>query len=267
MLGAVAAEIAQRCEVHAVGDLRERQTIIIKIFFQDRHRMAVDETADAVAGDALDGGGEVLRRHMQPLGVVAHLALGAADARREQVHQLLDDIGRAVAVRIYGLAQRVRLEDVVHHRQAEASHQLAVEQQLAVVHAVAQAVEVGEQNGGLSIGEFDDGVLIERDAAPDAVVVRRQLVLQELVVGGEPLHLHSGGGGQVLCPVGAHHHHEVVLNNMVALLVEHEAALARRAEQVHTGMAQLWRVHRQEIGGILEVGFHDAKIQNLSTTG
>lgn len=32
--------------------------------------MAVDKAADTVAGDTLDGGGEVLRRHVQPLGIV-----------------------------------------------------------------------------------------------------------------------------------------------------------------------------------------------------
>ena len=256
MFGAVAAEIAQRGEVHAVGDLRERQALVIEIFFQDGHCVAVDEAADAVAGDTLDGGGEVLRRHVQPFGIVAHLALGAADAGGEQVHKLSDDVGRAVGVGVSGFALRVRLEDVVHHRQAEASHQFAIEQQLAVFHAVAEAVEVLQQDFRLTVIDLDDGVLVERDAASDAVVVRRQLALQELVVGGEPLHLHSGGGGQVLRPSGVRHHHEVVFYDMVAPLVEHEAAFARRAEQVHAGVAQLRRVHREEIGGIEEVDFH-----------
>ena len=61
VLGAVAAEVAQRCEVHAVGYLREREPLIIEIFFQDGYRVAVDEAADAVAGDAFDRGGEVFR--------------------------------------------------------------------------------------------------------------------------------------------------------------------------------------------------------------
>ena len=61
VLGAVAAEIAQRCEVHAVGDLRKRKPFVIEIFFQDRHRVAVDKAADTVAGDAFYRGGKVFR--------------------------------------------------------------------------------------------------------------------------------------------------------------------------------------------------------------
>ena len=54
-------------------------------------------------------------------------------------------------MRVCGFSLGVRLEDVVHHRQAEAPHQFAVEQQVAVIHAVAQAVEVCQQDGSLLI--------------------------------------------------------------------------------------------------------------------
>ena len=184
MLGAVAAEVAQRGEVHAVGYLRERQALVVEVFFQDGHRGAVDEAADAVAGDALDGGGEIFGRYVEPLGIVTHVALGAADACGEQVGQLADDDGGAVAVGVGGVAAGVELDNVVHHRQAEASHHLAVEEQVAVVEAVAQPVEVFQQDLRLSVVDLDDGVLVEADAASDAVVVRRQKTLQVLVVGG-----------------------------------------------------------------------------------
>lgn len=260
MLGAVATEVTQRGEVHAVGDLCERKPFVIEVFLQDGHRVAVDKAADTVAGDTLDGGGEVLRRHVQSLGIVAHLALGAADAGGEQVGQLSDDIGGAVAVGVGGLALRVRLEDVVHHRQAEAAHQLTVEQQVAVVHAVTETVEVCEENVRLPVGELDDRVVVERDAAPDAVVVRRQQSAEVLVVGGEPLDLHPRCRREVLRPRGVRHHHQVVFHDVVTFLVEHETSLPRRAEQVHAGVAQLGRVHREEIGGIEEVRFHSAKV-------
>ena len=80
-----------------------------------------------MAGDALDGGGKVFGRYVEPLGIVAHVALGAADAGGEQVGELPDDNGGAVAVGVGGVAAGVELEDVVHHRQAEAPHHLAVE--------------------------------------------------------------------------------------------------------------------------------------------
>ena len=83
VLGAVAAEIAQRGEVHAVGDLGEREALVIQKAFQDGHGGTVDITADTMAGHAFDRGGEIFRRDVQPLGIVAHLALGATDAGGE----------------------------------------------------------------------------------------------------------------------------------------------------------------------------------------
>ena len=80
MLGAVAAEVAQGGEVHAVGNLGERETLVVKVFLQDGYGGAVDETADTVPCHALDGGGEVFGRDVEPLGIVSHLALRAADA-------------------------------------------------------------------------------------------------------------------------------------------------------------------------------------------
>ena len=146
-----------------------------------------------------------------------------------------------------GVAPGVELEDVVHHCQAEAPHHFAVEEQVAVVEAVAQPVEVFQQDFRLTVVDLDDGVLVEADAAPDAVVVRRQEPLQELVVGGKPLHLHPRHRREVLRPVGVWYHHQVVLHDVVAPLVEHEAPFPCPAQQVHAGVPQLRRIHRQEV--------------------
>ena len=264
VLGAVAAEITQRGEVHLVGNLRERQSLVVEVFLQDGHRVAVNETTDAVSCDSLNCGGEVLRRHVQPPCIVAHFAFGAADTGGEQVGQLPDDIGGAVAVGIGGLAPGVKLEDVVYHCQTEAPHHLAVEGQVTVVHAVAQAVEVLQQDFRLSVVDLDDGILVKADASPDTVVVRRQQSAKELVVGGEPLHLHSRYGGEILGTGGVGHHHKVVFHDVVALPVEHKAALARRAQQVHAGVAQLRRVHREEISRVMKINLHNIKIRKLS---
>ena len=127
VLGAITAEIAQRGEVHAVGYLGERQALVIQKAFQDGHGGTVDVTADTMARHAFDRGGEVFRRDIQSLGIVTHLALGATDASGEQVGQLTDDVGGAVAVGVGGITLGVRLEDVVHHRQAKTPHQFVVE--------------------------------------------------------------------------------------------------------------------------------------------
>jgi hypothetical protein len=47
---------------------------------------------------------------------------------------------------------------------------------------------------------------------------------------------------------------------MIAPLVEHKAALASRAEQVHTSVAQLIGIHPIEVCGILKICLHGCKI-------
>ena len=256
VLGAVAAEVAQGGEVHAVGNLGEREALVVEVFLQDGHGGAVDEAADAVPRHALDGGGEVLGRDVEALGIVAHVALGAADACREHIRQLTDDVGGAVAVGVGGLAPCMELEDVVYHCQAEAPHHFAVEEQVAVVKSVSQAVEVLQHDGRLAVVDFDDGVPVETDAAPDAVVVGWQQPTKKLVVGGKPLYLHARSSGEVLRPVGMRHHHQVVLHNVVAPLVEHKTPLPCRAQQMHACVRQLRSIHAEEIRRVLKIDLH-----------
>jgi hypothetical protein len=56
MLGAVAAEVRERREVHLVGYLSERQPFIVQIVFHYRYGVAVDVRGDTVACHTLDGG-------------------------------------------------------------------------------------------------------------------------------------------------------------------------------------------------------------------
>lgn len=127
---------------------------------------------------------------------------------------------------------------------------------MAVAHAVTQVVEVGERRAGLHVGELDDGVLIQRDASTYAIVVSRQQALQEFVVGSKPLDLHVGMGSEVAHTVRAGNHHQIVLYDMIAALIKHKTALACCAEQVHTGGAQIRRIHRLEASGIPEIYLH-----------
>jgi len=256
VLGAITTEVTQRGEIHAVGDLCEREAFIVQKAFQDRHGGTVDVTADTMASHAFDRSGEVFRRDVQPLGVIAHFALGAADAGGEQVGQLTDDVGGAVAVGIGGLTASMDLEDVVHHRQAETPHHLAVKEQVAVVEAVAQAMEVLQQDLCLTVVELNDRVLVKADAAPDTVVVRRKQPSKELVVGDEPLHLHPWSGREVPGTGRIGHHHKVVFRYVVTFFVEHETTFTGSANQVHAGVGKFRRVHRQEIRRVLKVELH-----------
>ena len=263
VLGAVAAEVREGGKIHVFGYLGERQALVIQIVFDYGHGVTVDVRADAVASDPFDGGGEIFGRYVQPLGVIAHIAFCTADSGSEQRHELFHNIGRAVAVGIGSVALGMRLEDVIHHRQAEASHQFVVEEQMAVAHAVTKTVEVGKQMSGLFIGEFDDGILVQRDAAADAVIIGWQQVLKELIVGGEPLHLHISVSREVADTGGIWNDGQVVLDDVVASVIEYKASFTSRAEQMHTGVAQLRRIHPVEVRGILEINLHRAKIRRF----
>ena len=203
-----------------------------------------------------DGGRKVFGRYVQTLGIITHITFCSADACCQQCHQLFHDVGCAVSMGICSITLGMGLEDVVHHRQTEAAHQFLVELQMAVVLAVTKTMEVNKQMSCLFVCQFDDGVLIQRDTATDTVVVRRQQVLQELVVGGEPLHLHILMCREV-ADTGRHrYHHQVVLRDVVAMLVEHKTALARRTQQVHASITQFLGIHAVEVGGILKIYLH-----------
>ena len=107
----------------------------------------------------------------------------------KQSHQLFYDVGCAVSMRICGFPLGMSLEDVVHHRKAEAAHQFAIELYMAVVHTVTKTMEVIKQMLCLLICQFDNGVLVQRDTATDAVVVRRQQVLKKLIISSKPFYL------------------------------------------------------------------------------
>ncbi len=120
---------------------------------------------------------------------------------------LFHDIGRAVSMSFRGIALGMGLEDVVHHGQTEAAHQFVVELQVTVVHTLKDPMEVAKQMTDLIVCKFDDWVLVQRDAAADAVVVRRQQVLKELIVSRKPFHLHIAVCREVAHAGGVGYHH------------------------------------------------------------
>ena len=69
MLGAVAAEIRKRREIHQFGYLGERQTFVIQIVFYYRYCMPVYERCDTVPGYSFNCSGEVFGRYVKPVGV------------------------------------------------------------------------------------------------------------------------------------------------------------------------------------------------------
>ena len=100
-------------------------------------------------------------------------------------------------------------------------------------------------------------ILVQRDTATDAVVVRRQQVLQELVISSKPFYLQVCMCRQIADTIRHRYHHQVVLHDMVASLVEHKTCLPCQAKQVHAGVAQLTGIHPVEVCGILKICLHD----------
>lgn len=147
-------------------------------------------------------------------------------------------------------------EYVVHHRQAETAHQFAIELYMAVVLAVTKTMEVIKQMSCLFICQFDNGVLVQRDTATDAVVVRRQQVLKKLIISGKPFYLLVIMCRQIADTIRHRYHHHVVFDNVVAMLVEHKTCLTCHAKQVHAGVAQLTGIHPVEVCRILKICTH-----------
>ena len=162
MLGAVATEIGERGEVHAFGDLGERQAFVSQIVFEYGNGVAVDVGGDTMACHAFDGGRKIFGRNIQSLCIVTHITLRSADAGSKQSHQLLHDVGGAVGMGVCGITLGMNLEDVVHHCKTQAAHQFAIELHVAITHTVTQTMEIIQQVLRLFVGEFDDRVLIQR---------------------------------------------------------------------------------------------------------
>ena len=137
---------------------------------------------------------------------------------------------------------------------------------MAVAEAITETVEVGKQDSSLLVGEFDDRVLVERDASTNTVVIRRQQVLQKLIVGCKPLHLHPWSGREVLGTAGIGHHHKVVFRYVVTFFVEHKTTFTSSANKVHTSVAQFGVIHLKEIRSVLKINFHGTKIHFISFT-
>ena len=173
MFCAISTEIGKGGKIHPFGNLREREAFVFQIVFQDGDGVTVDVGTDAVARDTLDGGRKVFGRYVETLGVVTDIALCATDSGGEHFHQLLDDVCRTVCMGLGRIAYGVRLKDIIDHRQAQASHQLPIEEQVPVAQAVPETMEITEQMLRLYIVQMDDRVLVERDASADAVVVGR----------------------------------------------------------------------------------------------
>ena len=120
-------------------------------------------------------------------------------------------------------------EDVVYHCKAETSHQFSVELLMMVSHTVAQAMEIVKQMPCLFISQFYYRVLIQRNTAPDTVIVGWQKVLQKLIVGSKPLHLHIVMCSKITYTIGYRYYYKVVLHYVITTLIKHKATLTCKA--------------------------------------
>ena len=89
--------------------------------------MTVDVGGDTMSCHPFDGSRKVFGRHVQTLGIVAHITFRSADASSKQSHQLFYDVGCAVSMRICGFPLGMSLEDVVPcGHEDDGSHQADV---------------------------------------------------------------------------------------------------------------------------------------------
>ena len=104
-------------------------------------------------------------------------AVAAEIGQRGEIHELPDDGCRAVRVGIRGISPVMRFEDVVHHREAKASHQLPVELQMAVLHAVPEPMEIGARYG-LSCSQVGIAWALSKGTMPIIGATKERHVLE-----------------------------------------------------------------------------------------
>ena len=143
LLFAIAAEVRQGLKIHHLSNLRNGETLVVEQVLEYGHGMAVDIRGDAVTRHSADSGRQVFGRDVEPPGIIAHLALGAADSRREQIHQTADNIARPLGMPGGAVMLGVKLKNIVHHDQAETSHDSVVETQVGFVHTLTDTAYVG----------------------------------------------------------------------------------------------------------------------------
>ncbi len=264
MFGDVTTEIRRGGELHRVGDLRERETVVFEQLFEDRDGVAVDEGGDAAARRAAHGVGEIFGRDVEPPGVVADFALGATDAGLQQLHQFLYDKAAAVGRFQRAVMLGMEVEEVVHYRAAQASHQLAIEQVRSLARTVAEPADIFREPPGVRFAEGEHRIVVQHYPAADAEVVGRQLGVQEFERRCEKLHPQVGMRCRVADLVGQNQDRRIVAAEVPAAVVEDEAALALETNQVQAPSVKPFVVDLPEVRGKYEIRFvvlvHIAKV-------
>ena len=256
MLFAVATEVGESLKIHHFSYLRSRQPLVVEQVFEDWHGLAVDVRRYAVARQSADGGRQIFGRYVEPASEIRHLALGAANARSEQVHQAFDNVARPLGVFGGAIIFGMEFKNVVNHRQAQAAHYLGVETQFGVVEPFADAVEVAQKAVGISVRKRNYGVGVEADTAANAVVVGRQQTLQKTVGRGKPLN------GSIFCSFylfdfqRRRNHYKRISLNAEILSVKLETAATIGANQMQAAIRQRFAVDSAEIDGVCEGGGH-----------
>ena len=256
VLGAIAAEIGQGTEVHGVGNLRQREAAVVEVVLENRDGVAVDERENVGARRAFHDFGKVFGRHVQLPGVIFHGALRAASAGRKQADEFLNHVASAVGAVLCLVSAGMDGEQVVHHQAADAAdHLLKKEVGAGLFHAVGEQTDVGQKQLGLVGCGMDDGVGVEADAPTNGKTVGGQLVVEEVVGGGEVLDFQIWTGAQVLQSVGQGQNQDVAGTKVKAFVVEHEAAFALQTEQMGAGAVQPCMVDALKISGINQSSF------------
>jgi hypothetical protein len=125
----------------------------------------------------------------------------------------------------------------------------------------SQPANVIKKTPCIFIRKRDNRVVVEAYATTNTVVVGGQQSVEELVAGGKPFHTGTFRCSDIADFVWVGDHHEIVFEDMEALSVEHETALALRADEVDTTSAQLFGVDSVKVFRKYELIFHAAKIR------
>ena len=135
----------------------------------------------------------------------------------------------------------MELEEVVHHGQCHGAEQLVVEMMLCVVEPLPDAKDVLTEKCCIILADCYHGILIEGYRATDAVMVGRQLIVEEALVGQKYLHLDVVRYPQIFYLAASGHDEDVARAEADRALVVEEMTVTSEADHVDAiGMSVVW---------------------------
>lgn len=177
---AVAVKIAERTEIHAVGNLSDSHVGILDELPQECRGGAVDVVADACAGDATDSVAKIFYRDVELVGIPRGLAVGQWLPFAHHGNEMGDDIACTGGLLSNAVTAGMDVKDVINHRAQQAPYHLAIKKMIGIAESVGNDSKIVMNSLHVGPGHVHNGVSGERNAAGNTVIVGREEAVKKI---------------------------------------------------------------------------------------